>query len=161
MGVADEVAVQGSAAPSRVPGLIAGGLSFAVFLAVFLLSFQIHSAVDSGGVTPSWWPQVLTGSGMVVSALLVVLAAIGKGAISDEVGPATRTGLLRVLGSAAVLIAFLTAWPVVGFYIAAPIAIVVLLLLFGVRSIRGIAIYLVLVMGLVYLLFTLLLRVPL
>ncbi|MFD1506707.1 tripartite tricarboxylate transporter TctB family protein [Georgenia yuyongxinii] len=145
---------------SRRLELLIAVLAVALAVVVLVLSQGIESRVDSGGLAPSWWPAVLAGSALAISLALLVLALVRAPGEREDLQSGTREGLYRVLISSALSVLFLVAWEPVGFIIACPIYLAGLLATYGLRS-RGLVIFPVAVTAVIYVLFDVILRVPL
>ncbi|MFH5821214.1 tripartite tricarboxylate transporter TctB family protein [Georgenia sp. AZ-5] len=153
---------EGYIAPaSRRLELVIAVLAVALSAVVLVLSQGIESQVDSGGLAPSWWPSVLAGAALAISAVLLILALVRRPAERGDLQAGTRQGWYRVLISSALSVLFLVAWEPVGFVIVCPLYLAALLATYGLRGLRGLLIFPVAITALIYVLFALILRVPL
>ncbi|MGO1770799.1 MAG: tripartite tricarboxylate transporter TctB family protein, partial [Microbacterium sp.] len=110
-------------------------LGMLAFSVVVLVATQgIESRVDSGGVTPRWWPTILA-STMLVLSLVLLVGALRTGVSRGDLKAPTRTGWIRAGGAIVLSAAFLFAWSVVPFVIACAVYIACLVALFGGRSV--------------------------
>ncbi|MPV87590.1 hypothetical protein GB882_02835 [Georgenia ruanii] len=155
------VEAEGHPAPaSRRLELLIAVLAVVLAAVVLVLSRGIESKVDAGGLAPSWWPTVVSGAALAISVALLVLALVRRPPAREDLQSGTREGWFRVLVSSALTVLFLAAWGLVGFVVACPIYLAALLATYGLRS-RGLVIFPVAVTALIYVLFDLILRVPL
>lgn len=123
------------------------------------LTFEIR--VEQPGIGPRTWPLLIGGGAMLLSLTLLVRAAMGSRALRDS-EKATRFGLVRVATTVGLTALALVAWKSsVHYALWMPSLIVSLLLVYGARGWKGVVLVPVVVMMIVYLLFDLLLKVPL
>lgn len=160
----NETPTEGAAPParsSRAFEAAVAAIAVAASVVVLLLSREIESQVDSGGLSPDWWPLVLGGAGLALSVVLLVVALVRPPAVREDVEEGTREGWIRA-GLAIVLsILFIEVWGAVGFIVPAVAYLLALSVLFGVRSWKFLVLFPLCVTALIYVLFDLLLRVPL
>lgn len=149
------------AAPDRRLELIFAGLALLVSLVVLFLASQITSKVDAGGLAPRHWPLLLSATAVLLSIGLLIKAVRSDGEEREGLNEASRAGWVQVGAAVAAAIVFLVLWDVIGFEIACVAFLVGLLLIFGVRSPLWLVAFPVGLTALIYLLFRLLLRVPL
>lgn len=125
-------------------------------------SRSIDVRVDSPGVGPQWWPTMLSVIALLISAVLAVLAFTRPPSERSGLESATRGGRRR-LGLTVVIIAlFVVAWTGTGnFLVPCVLMLVALLLSYGSRSWKALVVFPVLTTAIIYLLFHLLLRIPL
>ncbi|WP_324650067.1 tripartite tricarboxylate transporter TctB family protein [Georgenia sp. H159] len=149
------------ASSSRAFEAVVAAIAVVASVVVLLLSRGIESRVDSGGLSPDWWPLVLGGTGLALSLALLVVALVRPTRERDGVDAATREGWIRA-GLAIILsVIFIEVWAAIGFVIPAVVYLAVLALLFGVRSVKLLVLFPLGVTALIYVMFDLLLRVPL
>ncbi|MET4098642.1 hypothetical protein ABIB37_000879 [Agrococcus sp. UYP10] len=145
----------------------------ALAIAYLVLSSQIELRREAapGQMDARAWPMFL-GVAAVVTAGLLVLRTMLRGADPrDEIETAQPGGLLRVGGTMAIALAYLALWAVNDlvlpgiripvFPIATALAVVALLLLYGHRGWKGLVIYPIALAALNWVLFAMLLRIPL
>lgn len=133
----------------------------AVTAAVYFLAKNIDVRIETPGVGPRTWPELLGAAGFGFSALLLLMALFGRTADRSDLDGATRTGWVRLLVTLAATVAFIVLWPVVGFIYVAPLLISAVTAIAGGRTIRALAVYPILATAGIYVLFHLLLKVPL
>lgn len=140
---------------------IVAAVAVAASTGVLLLARGIESRVDSGGLSPDWWPMVLGGTGLALSIALLLVGITRPLGEREGVHVATREGWLRA-GLAIVLsVLFIRVWGAVGFVVPAIAYLATLSVIFGVRSWKFLLLFPPGVTALIYVLFDLLLRVPL
>ncbi|QGH68640.1 tripartite tricarboxylate transporter TctB family protein [Pseudactinotalea sp. HY158] len=146
--------------PSHRLELLCGGIAIALSLTLIGLSRLITVRNETGGVDPRWWPTVLGVLGLVLSIALVIVALTAT-IRRDDVEPATTPGLRNVFVTAAVAVAYVLAWPLVGFIPATVVLLVVLTATYGARSWKALVLFPAGLTAFLYLLFATLLKVPL
>lgn len=139
------------------------GTAFAVFALSIGLLFAaqgIESRVDTGGLTPKWWPTILASSMLVLSLVLTVEAS-RKSSKGIDAKPATRLGLLRCLLTVVLSAGFIAIWSFIPFIVASVIYLFGLVFIFGGRSSYALLFVPVCITLGIYISFGILLRVPL
>ena len=132
-----------------------------VTAAVYLLAKNIEVRVETPGVGPRTWPELLGATGFGFSALLLLMALLGRTADRSDLDSATRAGWLRLLMTIGATVVFIVLWPLVGFIYIAPLLISAVTAIAGGRTIRALIAYPILATAGIYALFHLLLKVPL
>jgi putative tricarboxylic transport membrane protein len=134
-----------------------------VLLGVFILLLipsQIKAVVQGEtGMSPSFIPA-LVAAGLILAGL----GLLAKAYFTDTVHPAidvSRAGLLRVLTSLLLLIAYTVLFPLLGFVTASGLCLGVLIIFFGSRSWRKILMSAVLVPIVLWIFFEKLFLIPL
>jgi len=159
-----DMPADGAPPPARSSRALEGGVAAVAVVAsivVLLLARGIESRVDSGGLSPDWWPLVLGGTGLALSLALLVVGLTRPPAEREGVQAGTREGWFRA-GLAIVLsVLFIEVWGAVGFVVPAVVYLLALAVIFGVRSWKFLLLFPLGVTALIYVLFDLLLRVPL
>lgn len=150
-----------AAPPSQRLELVIGAVALAAAVGVLLLSTQITSRVDAGGLHPKDWPTLLSALAIALSIGLLIKAKVGKPQEREGVNLATRTGWTQVGLVVVAAIVFLLLWAYVNFLLACIVFLVGTLVIFGVRSPLWLVAFPVGMTGLIFVLFRLLLRVPL
>lgn len=150
-----------SASPSKWLEIAVAATAVGLTAAVYLLGGAIELRIEQPGMTPRSWPQLLGGLGLALSIMLLLIAVIRTPQSRSDLEASTRPGWLRLLFTVAATIAFLAAWPVLGFVFTAPVFIAVVTAIGGGRGFRALLIYPVVMAALIYALFNLLLKVPL
>ncbi|MEE6282918.1 tripartite tricarboxylate transporter TctB family protein [Georgenia sp. MJ170] len=128
---------------------------------VLLLTRGIESTVDAGGLSPSWWPTVLATVGLALAVILLATSLVRPVDKREDVVAATPAGWRQAGLAAVAAVGFLVAWSQVGFVVPALVFLVALCLIFGARSVKVLVLFPVGITGLIYVLFDVLLRVPL
>jgi len=146
--------------PSRRLELLCGGIAAALSGTLIGLSRLIEVRNETGGVDPRWWPTVLGVLGLVLAVALVVVALTAT-LHRDDVEPATASGLRNVFVTAAVAVAYVVVWPLIGFIPATFALLVILTAVYGARSWKVLVIFPAALTAFLYLLFATLLKVPL
>lgn len=150
-----------SARASKWLEIAVAAAAVALTAAVYLLAGAIELRIEQPGMTPRSWPQLLGGLGLALSIMLLLIAVLRPPQSRSDLEASTRPGWLRLLLTIAVTIAFLAAWPLLGFVFTAPVFIAVVTAIGGGRGFRALLIYPIVMAALIYALFNLLLKVPL
>ena len=153
---------QRQAAPSRALER-ATGLALILISAVALIgSRQIEVRVQAPGVGPRWWPSILAGIAVVLSITLTIIGFVRLPAERDGIESASRPGWVRFGTTIVITTLFIVAWWTTGnFVVPCVLMLAALLFSYGSRSWRALLLFPVLTTALVYVLFHLLLQVPL
>jgi len=146
---------------SRRMEIVCATLAVVASGALVLLARAIEVRNETGGIDPRWWPELLGTLGLALGAALLVGVLVNPPFDRDDLEAATRQGWVRVVASMALTTAFVLAWPLAGFVVAAPVFLLVAVLLFGGRGWKTLILFPVLTTGFIYLLFHTLLKVPL
>jgi hypothetical protein len=149
------------AQPSRWLEIAVAVTAVALTSTVLVLGRSIELRVEVPGMNPRSWPTFLGGLGLGLSLILLITAIVKSPQPRDDVEATTRSGWFKLLLTVAATIAFVVTWPLLGFLVTAPVFIAAATAIAGGRGIRQLLIYPVMVAGLIYALFNLLLRVPL
>lgn len=158
---AEAPAASVSARPSRWLEITVAAAAVGLTGAVYLLGGAIDLRVEQPGMTPRSWPQLLGGLGLGLSIILLVTALVRPPQPRSDLDASTRPGWQRLLLTVAATVAFLAAWPALGFVFTAPVFIAGITAIGGGRGIRALLIYPIVMAALIYALFNLLLKVPL
>lgn len=146
--------------------------ALAFCLAYLILGTQIELRRESaGGMDARTWPLVLGVAGVAVSIVLLAAAIARPPAARDELERVAAGGFVRVVLTLVISAAFVLIWsfsPVIAFGyrielfpIAAAAYLLALLLLYGQRRWIGLVVYPVALTAFIYVVFGLLLRIPL
>lgn len=149
------------ARPSKPMEVAVAAVALAGFAVVFLLARGIELRVETGGIDPRWWPQVLGATGAALSAVLLGRAVVGAPARREGVQEATRDGRVRTVLVVALAALYVVAWPLAGFVVATPVFLAAGAYLFGGRGWAALLAFPVGLTALLYLLFRSVLEVPL
>lgn len=140
---------------------VGSALGALVFLgALAFLARRIELRTETGGIDPRWWPELLGTVGVVLAVALLVVSVV-RPVSREDLEASTRTGFVRVGITIALTVAYLVAWPLVGFLAATPVFLLALTVVFGGRGWRVLLLFPVLLTAFIYLLFNTLLEVPL
>ncbi|MFT3876615.1 MAG: tripartite tricarboxylate transporter TctB family protein [Propioniciclava sp.] len=158
-GAAEETGFAAPASPRLE--LLIGVVALVAAGAVLALSTQITSRVDAGGLHPKDWPTLLSGLAIALAIGLLIKAKAGRPQEREGVNLATRAGQTQVGLVVLASIVFLLLWAYVNFVLACAVFLVGTLFIFGVRSPLWLVAFPAGITGLIYVLFRVLLRVPL
>lgn len=166
-------------APTRRRGrdtaleLMAAVALLAASIAYLALATQIELRREAapGQMDARAWPTLLGASAVAVSGLLMLRTVLRGAGARDEIEPMQPRGALRVAGTILIALGYLALWsvgeiPLPGFRvavfpIATALAVVALLLLYGHRGWKGLVLYPLSLAALTWVLFGMLLRIPL
>jgi hypothetical protein len=146
---------------SRRMEIVCAALAVVASGALALLARAIEVRNDTGGIDPRWWPELLGTLGLALGAALLVVVLVRPPFDREDIEAATRQGWVRVVASVALTTAFVLAWPLVGFVVAAPVFLLAAVLLFGGRGWKTLILFPALITVFIYLFFHTLLKVPL
>jgi hypothetical protein len=153
--------------------LVAALVLLAIAVAYLILASQVELRREAapGQMDARAWPTFLGVAAVAVTALLVLRTMLRGADPRDEIEPASSGGMLRVCGTLAIGLAYLALWAVNDivlpgiripvFPIATALTVAALLLLYGHRGWKGLVIYPVSLAALNWVLFAMLLRIPL
>ena len=148
----------GAASPVREAAL---GLVFLVLGVVYLvLARGIELPQRSTAVSPRIWPEALALGLIGLSVLQIVLAFVAT-PDADDLEPTTRVGVLRVAGFIGCVLAFGVLWYYVHFLISGFALVVALTWVSGGRGVKDLLVFPAVIIAVLYVLFALLLKVPL
>lgn len=150
-----------TAAPSPRMEQVAAGVVLIFGAALLVGARSIELRNETGGIDPRWWPTAVAVGILASGVMMAFNAATGRRGERD-VEPARRSGwsqmILTVIGLAVVLI----LWEVgVSFLVLGPLYLVGLNWVYGLRSWKSLVLFPLVVGVLLYLVFQLLLKVPL
>lgn len=147
------------ASPSMERVFAAGALVFGVLLLVAARSITLRN--ETGGIDPRTWPTAIA-IAILVAAGWVAFNALTKRRAERGVEPATRSGWIKIGIVLALTVAVLVVWKLgLSFLVLGPVYLLVLNWVFGLRSWRGLALFPVIMAALLFLIFFLVLKVPL
>ena len=151
------------AAPALPPSRVREwGVAAAVLVAgigVLLARSTIAVAQGDTELGPQWWPTVL-GVALVVGAVaLAVLGALRPAAPEEE--PASGHGVAQLVAVLALIVAYGAAWYQLHFLVVTGPLIAGLVYVTGGRGVRALVVFPAVTTMLLYVIFGLLLRVPL
>jgi hypothetical protein len=146
-----------AASPLREAAL---GLVFLVLgIVVLVLARAIELPQRNTAVSPRIWPEALAIGLIALSALQVLVAFVATPEADDQ-EPSTRRGVVRVIGFIACIVAFGLFWYYVHFLISAFVLVAALTWVAGGRGIKDLAMFPAVIVAVLYVLFALLLKVP-
>lgn len=157
-----------SSAPEPTPGLppskpleaVTAIIAIAMSTSMVLFSRAIHVNRETGGIDPRWWPTMLGAISLGLAVLLLVVA-LTRPMLRDDVEPTSRSGRINALITVVVAIGYAFAWPAVGFIPATLALLVILTAVYGARNWKVLVFFPVGLTAFLYILFATLLRVPL
>lgn len=149
-----------TAASSR-PLEIAAALSVTVLGAAMLLGARaIVLRNQSDGIDARWWPGVI-GAGVVFMGVWMTIDAL-RAPITREVLPVSRRGGVQMVITILALAVVLLLWELgVSFLVLGPVYLVGMNWVYGLRTWRSLLLFPGIILILLYLVFQLLLKVPL
>lgn len=139
-----------------IPVAAAVGLGITAF--VLMREITVHGRGELG---PLFWPTMLAWALIGLGVLLVftnVLRGVRPADIPDDM---TWWGIVRVVLTALVLIAYLMLFNVLQFWLITILVVAALTALYGERSWKSLVIFPVVIGAILHLLFVILLKVPL
>ncbi|HWK76831.1 tripartite tricarboxylate transporter TctB family protein [Microbacterium sp.] len=170
--VADSDEYQGAASSRALE--IAFGVAALAFTAGYLaLSTQIHLRREAapGQIDARFWPMVLGVTGVVVAIAILVIAIMRPAPGREEIERIQSGGVLRVIVTLVIATAFIALWSLGSvilfgyrieiFPVAAALLMAALMLVYGHRRWLSLIIYTVSVTAFIYVVFGMLLRIPL
>ena len=162
-----------SARPSKPLEIAFALVSLAVSAGYLALTTQIPLRREAavGQIDARFWPMVLGVSAVAVSILLIVVAITRPAPSREDVERIQPGGVIRVVATLALTLGFVAVWSVGSvilfgyrieiFPIAAALLMAALMLLYGHRRWLSLIIYTASVTAFVYVVFGMLLRIPL
>ncbi|MER7334697.1 MULTISPECIES: tripartite tricarboxylate transporter TctB family protein [unclassified Micromonospora] len=146
-----------AASPWREAALGVVFLVLGVVLLVLARSIELPDRALA--VSPRIWPEAL-GIGMIGMSALQIVSAFISAPKDDDVEPATRVGMLRVGGFVLATLAFGVLWYYVHFLASGMIFVAALTWIAGGRGIKDLVLFPAGITVVLYVLFAILLRVP-
>lgn len=140
----------------RLAGPLCG---IAVGIAVIALAQTITLPAIDGQFSPRWWPQ-LSGAAIVLFSLAAAVRAVPSNAPMDELEASQPGGVRRILASLAAVAAYGVLWHWIDFRIVTVLLVAGLVAVNGGRGWAGLIAFPVVVTAVLWLLFSVLLRVP-
>lgn len=142
----------------RLVGPVAGILAG---VAVLVLALSIAEPKIPTDISPRWWPQVL-GVVLTLLSLGVAVKEFFSPELPDEgLDTPTRLGTIRVIGFLLIIAVYGVIWYFVAFPIATFILFAAMVALLGERNWKALLLFPAIATGVLYVLFGLLLKVPL
>lgn len=162
-----------SARSSKVIEVAFSTVALVVTTAYLVLGTQIElrQAAAPGQIDARFWPIVLGTLSVAVSVALLVGAIVRPAPDRSDIEPIQPNGVLRVVSTAGLTLGYVAIWTFSSFVafgyrielfpIITGVFMIALMLLYGQRRWLGLILYPVLVTAFIYVVFGLLLRVPL
>ncbi|MFE0593063.1 tripartite tricarboxylate transporter TctB family protein [Micromonospora echinospora] len=147
-----------AASPLREAAL--GGIFLLLGVVLLILARSIELPARAMAVSPRIWPEMLAYGIIGLSVVQLVSAFVHTRADEDEQEPATRTGVLRVVGFVLATVAFGVLWYYVHFLVSATVFVAALTLIAGGRGVKDLVLFPAGMTVVLYALFALLLKVP-
>ena len=159
--------------PNKAMEIVTALLSLALMTLVLVLSTQIvlRSEASPGQIDARFWPTVLSIAGISLSVAQLVIALVRPAPDREELDVVRRGGYLRVASTLLVTAVFVIVWNIgsviaFGFRIelfpyAATVYLAALIAIYGARSWKAYVLFPVPMAMLAYLLFSVVLRIPL
>ncbi|MFV0407596.1 MAG: tripartite tricarboxylate transporter TctB family protein [Propioniciclava sp.] len=152
---------EATAAPSPTLERIAAAAVIVVGAAMLVGARAIVLRNETGGIDPRWWPTAVA-LGILAAGVAMAFNALTGRRGERDVAPAQRSGWPQMLLTVAGLVVVLVLWEVgVSFLVLGPLYLVGLNWVYGLRSWRSLLLFPAVVGALLYLVFQLLLTVPL
>ncbi len=170
MTPADEA---GSPQPSRLMEIAFAAVALTLCVGYLVLSMQIELRREAGPgqIDARFWPLVLGSAGVAASIALLVIAVTRPPALRDDLEHIRSGGVARVVVTCLITAAFVALWSMTAiiafgyrieiFPIITAVYMGVLLRLYGLRNWIGLIAYPLAVTAFIYVLFGILLRIPL
>lgn len=150
-----------SASPSKVLEVLCAAVAVVVCGLLILGARAIEVRRETGGIDPRWWPELLGIFGLALAIILLLLVIIRPPFDRTDLERATRSGWARLIAAIGLSVVFVVAWSFVGFLVPAAIFLVAATFLFGGRGWRTLLLFPAATTAFIYVLFHLLLKVPL
>ncbi|TYC00259.1 tripartite tricarboxylate transporter TctB family protein [Micromonospora sp. WP24] len=136
-----------------------GGVFLALGVVILVLARAIELPDRALAVSPRIWPEAL-GTGIIALSVLQIVLAFLATPKRDDVEPATRVGVLRVVGFVLAALAFGLLWYYIHFLVSGMVFVAALTWIAGGRGIKDLILFPAGITVVLYALFALLLRVP-
>ncbi|WP_051045921.1 tripartite tricarboxylate transporter TctB family protein [Nocardiopsis alkaliphila] len=154
----------GGARPGRrLRDLVPAAAGVALSVVAFVLAAQIPEGARLTQFSPRWWPESLAVLLLSLSLVLAAGALLRPTVVVAEDVPetATRQGTWRLVAMVASIVGYGVLWYFVDFRVSTAVLFVALTWLGGGRGWKALLLFPVVVTTILYLLFGVLLRVPL
>jgi hypothetical protein len=154
----------GGPRPGRRPrDLVPAAAGAALAAGAFALATQIPEGARLTQFSPRWWPETLAVLLLVLSACLAAGTLFRRSATAEEDAPeaATRQGAWRLVAMLASIAGYGVLWYFVDFRVSTAVLFAALTWLGGGRGWKALILFPIAVTAILYLLFGVLLRVPL
>lgn len=154
---ADEAGTQLSLV-RRLIGPTVGIIAGVAFLA---LTLTVAEPKIPTSLSPRWWPQLL---GVLLTMLCIGVAVkeiFAPGAPDADVEASTRLGVIRVSTFLAIIAVYGVLWYFIAFPVATFALFFAMIWILGVRALKPLLLFPAIATGVLYVLFGLILKVPL
>lgn len=147
----------------KLRDLAPAGAGALLAVSVFALAAQIPEGAQLTQFSPRWWPELLSFALLALSACLAVQAFRRPSGAAEEAAPepATREGTRRLVLMLAAVAGYGVLWYFIDFRVSTTVLFIALTWFGGGRGWKALILFPVLATGVLYLLFGVLLRVPL
>jgi hypothetical protein len=161
------------ASPSRRLEIVFGVVALAFTAGYLFLATQIPLRREAapGQIDARFWPMVIGVTGVVIAIAILAVAVTRPAPTREDLDRIQPGGLVRVVATLAITGAFIALWSlgtvilfgyrIEVFPVAAALLMAALMLLYGHRRWLSLIIYSALVTAFVYVVFGMLLRIPL
>lgn len=162
-----------SATPSRALEIAFAAVALAFTATYLFLATRIDLRLETpaGQLDARFWPLVLGTLGVALSVVLLVIAIVRPAPSREDLEVRQPGGILRVVVTCAITLVYVLVWSVASivafgyrfelFPVATALYLFVLMLVYGQRRWLGLIIYPLAVTAFIYVLFGMLLRIPL
>lgn len=134
-------------------------LAFGVLMLVGARGIVLRN--ETGGIDPRWWPTVIA-SGIIVCGIWMLANSLLGARLDRDVDPSRREGWIQMLVTVGGLVVVLVLWHFgITFLILGPLFLVVINWVYGLRKWTSLLLFPGIIAALLYLVFRLLLKVPL
>ena len=161
------------AQPSRRLEIVAAAVAL-LFMAVYLvlvLQIDLRRETGAGQIDARSWPTMLGVLGVVIAAWRLVYAFVRPPADRDDLERLQKGGMRRLISTIALTVVYLALWQVRSivafgynielFVFITPFFLFALLYVYGARSWKTFVLFPVITTAFIYVLFGMLLRIPL
>lgn len=150
-----------AATASRRMELLTASLVTILGLAMFVGARSISLRNVSDGLDPKWWPTVIS-CGIIICGVWMFANVLIQGDLAREVAASSRYGWLQVAATIASLVAVLLLWKLgVTFLALGPAFLVGINVIYGLKNWKSLLLFPAIIALLLYVIFRLLLRIPL
>lgn len=149
------------AAPSRRLEVITAAVLAAANAVLIVGARAVEVRTETGGLDPRWWPTVIGAIGLTLAVILLIASLVRPPLDRSDLEQPNRAGWRNAVAASVLTGAFVAAWSLVGFVFTAPVFLAAAVWLFGARNWKPIVIFPIAITALIYVLFHVLLKVPL
>jgi len=171
--VSDPVESDIVAQPSRTLEIVAAAIAL-VFMTVYLvlvLQIDLRRETGAGQIDARSWPTMLGVLGVVIAAWRLIYAVVRPPAERDDLEKLQKGGMRRLVSTIVLTVIYLALWQVRSvvafgynielFVFITPVFLFGLLYVYGARSWKTFVLFPVITTAFIYVLFGMLLRIPL